>query len=208
MTPDDVLAAALEVLEERGLDGVSTRAVANRLDVRMNTVLWHVKTKAGLLDLMADAIVGEVALDDLAGDWRDRAVELMRRLRLALLSHRDGALVVSGTFPALPRTLRLADTLLATLLDGARDARTAAWTAWALVYFTLGLVQEEQQTPALLHDAVAREISPTTYPALSAVLDEYAAADFTDRFEYGAAAILAPLDSPAAKAAAPARKRR
>nr|WP_245690689.1 hypothetical protein [Sinosporangium album] len=35
---------------------MSTRAVADRLAVRMNTVLWHVKTKTRLLELMADAI--------------------------------------------------------------------------------------------------------------------------------------------------------
>lgn len=196
LAPDDVIAAALEVLEERGLSGVSTRAVADRLGVRMNTVLWHVKTKARLLDLMADAIVGRVVTDDLAGDWQDDATELMRRLRLALLEHRDGALVVSGTFPALPHTLRVSDALLAALLRAGGDSRTAAWTAWGLVYFTFGLVQEEQATPALLRDAVAREIPPGSYPALSMVLDEFAGTEFADRFEFGIAALLAPLATP------------
>lgn len=197
LAPDDVIAAALEVLEDRGLAGVSTRGVADRLGVRMNTVLWHVKTKARLLDLMADAIVGGVVTDDLAGDWQEDAAELMRRLRVALLGHRDGALVVSGTFPALPNTLRVSDALLSILLRAGGDSRTAAWTAWGLAYFTFGLVQEEQATPALLRDSVAREITPESYPALSLVLDEFAGTEFADRFEFGIAAILAPLASPA-----------
>ncbi|WP_435647782.1 TetR family transcriptional regulator [Kitasatospora purpeofusca] len=46
---------ALDLLDDQGLDALSTRAVADRLGVRMNTVLRHVKTKARLLELTADA---------------------------------------------------------------------------------------------------------------------------------------------------------
>lgn len=195
MTPEAVVQAALEVLDDDGVDGVSTRAVANKLDVRMNTVLWHIKTKGRLLELMADAIVGEVATDGLAGDCRERAAELMRRLRRALLSHRDGARVVSGTFPAEPNTLGLADKLLSVLLEDASSSQQAAWTAWALFYFTLGLVQEEQTTPAGINELIARSISQETYPALFLVVDEFVSADFDDRFEYGLTAMLSTLES-------------
>lgn len=47
LTRSAVIDAALRVLDDRGLNALSTRAVADRLGVRMNTVLWHVKTKAG-----------------------------------------------------------------------------------------------------------------------------------------------------------------
>ncbi|MFJ9593976.1 TetR/AcrR family transcriptional regulator [Streptomyces virginiae] len=53
---------ALELLDERGAEGVSVRGVADRRGVRMNTVLRHTKSKARLLELMADAIVDEVPL--------------------------------------------------------------------------------------------------------------------------------------------------
>ncbi|MFC5674896.1 hypothetical protein [Streptomyces incanus] len=36
----------------------------------MNTVLWHVKTKARMLELMADAGVGEIGYADLGGPLR------------------------------------------------------------------------------------------------------------------------------------------
>ncbi|MBL1110915.1 TetR/AcrR family transcriptional regulator C-terminal domain-containing protein [Streptomyces sp. 110] len=195
LTPRDVVRAALEVLDERGINAVSTRAVADRLGVRMNTVLWHTKTKARLLDLMADAIIGEVPLDGIEGDWRDQARELMRRLRQAILSHRDGALVVSGTFPAEPHTLGFADRLLSFLLNGSTDTRKAAWTAWSLFYFALGLAQEEQSTPQFLYDQLTPRVSADIYPTLSRVLDEFTAPDFDDRFEHGVLTMLSALDS-------------
>jgi TetR/AcrR family tetracycline transcriptional repressor len=183
-------------LDDEGIEGVSTRAVANKLDVRMNTVLWHIKTKGRLLELMADAIVGEVATEGVEGDGRQRAGELVRGLRWALLSHRDGARVVSGTFPAEPNTLGLADRLLSALLEDSSSGQQAAWTAWALFYFTLGLVQEEQTTPAGINDLIARNISEDAYPALFRVVDEFVSADFDERFEYGLTTMLSSLGSP------------
>ncbi|GAA2265152.1 hypothetical protein GCM10010145_43320 [Streptomyces ruber] len=85
LEPGTVIRAALERLDEKGLEALSPRAVAARLGVRMNTVLWHVKTKARMLELMADAVLGEVPLDDLPSAPAERARELARRVRRALL---------------------------------------------------------------------------------------------------------------------------
>ncbi|WP_372505885.1 TetR family transcriptional regulator [Actinomadura madurae] len=95
----DVVRAALRVLDEHGAGEVSMRAIARRLGVRMNTVLWHVKSKARLEELMADAIVAGVSLDGLPEHWRERAAEIARRYRRALLAHRDGAAVVAARTP-------------------------------------------------------------------------------------------------------------
>ncbi len=61
LTVNDVVTAALDLLEEMGAEGVSMRAVAKRLDVRMNTVLGHAKSPIDLQELMADAIVARIA---------------------------------------------------------------------------------------------------------------------------------------------------
>ncbi|MGK5552021.1 TetR/AcrR family transcriptional regulator C-terminal domain-containing protein [Actinomadura kijaniata] len=190
LEPAAVVRAAVALLDDRGLDALSTRAVADRLGVRMNTVLWHVKTKTRLLELMADAIVGEVRLDGLPDAWDERARELVRRYRRALLAHRDGAALVTGTYAAEPHTLRFADALVAALLDGGLDDREAAWTAWALTYFTLGLTQEEQAAPATPEGRLARAVSSTGHPALHRVLAHLDADSFDERFEHGLSALL------------------
>ncbi|MGW8702028.1 TetR/AcrR family transcriptional regulator C-terminal domain-containing protein [Streptomyces eurythermus] len=187
-----VVRTALELLDENGLDALSTRAVADRLGVRMNTVLWHVKTKARLLELMADAVVGQAPLDRLPDAWDDRARELVRRYRHALLARRDGAALVTGTYPAEPHTLRFAEALVGALLDGGMTEREAAWTMWALVYFTLGLAQEEQSAAVRPRDgSLARAVSADTHPALYRTLAHLGAESFDARFEFGLDAILA-----------------
>jgi TetR/AcrR family tetracycline transcriptional repressor len=169
LAPDTVVRAALDLLDEKGLEALSARAVADRLGVRMNTVLWHVKTKARMLDLMADAVVGEAPLDGLPDEPRERAREVVRRYRRALLAHRDGAALVVGTYVAEPHTLRLAETLVAALLDAGLDERGAAWTTWTVLYFTLGLTQEQQAAERMSGDRLERAVTEAGHPALHRV---------------------------------------
>ncbi|WP_371100927.1 TetR/AcrR family transcriptional regulator C-terminal domain-containing protein [Streptomyces sp. PU_AKi4] len=192
LTRTAVIAAALHVLDERGLDSLSTRAVADRLGVRMNTVLWHVKTKARMLELMADAVLGGIRYDSLPDTPLERARELAARYRRALLAHRDGAALVTGTYPAEPHTLRFADHLVDALLKAGADEQRAAWTAWTVTYFALGLTQEEQAAPEESDERLTRAVAPSTYPALQRVLP-HLRQDFEQRFTFGLQAILSRI---------------
>lgn len=182
----DVVRTALELLDEQGAAAVSLRAIAKRLGVRMNTVVWHAKSKTRLQELMADAIVGGATLDGLPDPWRERATEIIRRYRAALLTHRDGAAVVAGTFVAEPGTLDLAEALIEALLLSGRPAREAAWTCWSLVYFVLGLAQEQQAMPGRFAPELDVGDRPALRRALPALTDE----SFEERFEYGVARLL------------------
>ncbi|MEZ7004763.1 TetR/AcrR family transcriptional regulator C-terminal domain-containing protein [Streptomyces sp. AD55] len=192
LTRTAVIAAALRVLDERGLDGLSTRAVADRLGVRMNTVLWHVKTKARMLELMADAVLADIRYDDLPDTALDRARELAARYRRTLLAHRDGAALVTGTYAAEPHTLRFADHLVDALLKAGADEQQAAWTAWTITYFALGLTQEEQAAPEESDERLTRAVDPETHPALQRVLP-HLRQNFEERFTFGLDAVLSRI---------------
>ncbi|WP_405655968.1 TetR/AcrR family transcriptional regulator C-terminal domain-containing protein [Streptomyces sp. RK9] len=208
LTPGAVARAALDVLADKGADGLSVRATAERLGVRMNTVLWHAKTKARLLELMADAIVAEISLDGLPDEWRARARELMRRYRSALLAHRDGARIVAGTYAAEPATLRFAETLTTALLAGLQADRTdpadaagpagaarereAAWTAWSLLYFVLGLTQEEQSLPETPDPRFTHALESGEYPSLRRLAPYFRDPSFDGRFEHGLDLLVGP----------------
>ncbi|MYR72564.1 MULTISPECIES: TetR/AcrR family transcriptional regulator C-terminal domain-containing protein [unclassified Streptomyces] len=190
LDPGTVVRAALELLDEKGADGLSIRGIADRLGVRMNTVLWHAKTKARLLELMADAILAEAQSDGLPEAWEPRVRELFHRYRRALLAHRDGARIVAGTYAAEPATLRFAELVVEALLTGGLGEREAVWTAWTLVYFTLGLAQEEQAQPDALGGAFARSLATGAYPSLSRAAAHFGETSFDERFDYGLSRIL------------------
>ncbi|HET6857610.1 MAG TPA: TetR/AcrR family transcriptional regulator C-terminal domain-containing protein [Streptomyces sp.] len=180
-----VVRAAVELLDEKGADAVSVRGTADRLGVRMNTVLWHAKTKARLLELMADAIVAEVALTALPEQWQERVLELAQRYRTTLRGHRDGAALVAGTYAAEPATLRFADTMVQALLEGGLPPREAAWTCWNIVYFVLGLTQEEQALPTADRQHFAEALATGHHPSLARIVEHLDGDSFDERFRYG-----------------------
>ncbi|MEE1666781.1 MULTISPECIES: TetR/AcrR family transcriptional regulator C-terminal domain-containing protein [unclassified Streptomyces] len=145
-----VAEAALGLLNEVGLEGLTLRAIAKELNVQAPALYWHFKNKQALLDEMAtemlrrmsDGFAAQPDAPDLA--WRDVFFRRMSALREHLLRYRDGAKVYAGT--------RFTDTSYAEpmeanlrLLTGAGFTPGAAARAWFTAYsYTIGYVIEEQ----------------------------------------------------------------
>ncbi|WP_328604302.1 TetR/AcrR family transcriptional regulator C-terminal domain-containing protein [Amycolatopsis sp. NBC_00345] len=185
-TRDDVIAAAFATLEQEGLEGLSLRAVARRLGAHLNSVTWYVKSKQSLVDLMADAIVGTVPTGDLPDEPIARVRLMAHRYRAALLGRRDGGRLVAGTFTGGGKTLRVAEVIVAALLAAGFPEVEAARLCWAIVYFALGLTQEQQTSPADAAPGLAEALEPGGFPALAKVGEQLLAHDsFDSRFGYG-----------------------
>jgi TetR/AcrR family tetracycline transcriptional repressor len=99
---ETVVRAALGLLNQVGLDGLTLRKLSAELNVQAPALYWHFKNKQELLDEMAtlawaDA-VREFGLP--AGDeaWEEWMLQYGRLLRQTLLRYRDGAKMISGTY--------------------------------------------------------------------------------------------------------------
>jgi TetR/AcrR family tetracycline transcriptional repressor len=145
-----VLDEALRLVDEEGLDRLSLRILAARLNVQAPTLYWHVKNKSELLDALADAVMDEaiaaVPPPAGAGDGREWLFEALRALRAALLQHRDGARIISGARDSLRRG-DFSETAMATLVQRGMDARDARLLVLVGERFTVGWVLEEQSPP-------------------------------------------------------------
>lgn len=116
---EQVVAAALDLLDEAGLDGLTMRALADRMGVRAAALYWHVRDKEQLLGLLAEAILAEVG--EPAGDlpWRAQLETFAADYRRVLQSHRDAARIVLAVQPTAPRVYeRLVRPLVASGFDG------------------------------------------------------------------------------------------
>src|ERR1700749_4776293 len=99
---DDVLYAALALLNEVGIDALSTRKLAERLGVQSPTLYWHFKSKGALLDVMSAAVMAHSRAPSVprpGEPWQDWLHADGRSFRKALLAHRDGARLHAGTRP-------------------------------------------------------------------------------------------------------------
>lgn len=93
---DEVLDAAIELLDEAGLDHLTTRALAARLNVRASALYRHFPSKQALLDAMVAHLVGPAAFGGPPeGAWDDVLREVAIGTREAMLAHRDGARLIA-----------------------------------------------------------------------------------------------------------------
>mgnify|MGYP003745437145 CR=1 FL=1 len=185
----DVVDAAMSVLAENGIAGLSMRRIADELDVQVSALYWHFPNKQALLAAVsARMVTGESDAESDAPDLTATATALRDRL----LAHRDGAEVVSSSLALglldLPARQRLVDAALAAGLTDAA-AEVAADT---LVHYVIGFTFHEQQR---VHAAVigAADASVDLSPARLASPD----ASPDDDFAAGLALIVSGIRSAA-----------
>ncbi|GAA1397362.1 TetR family transcriptional regulator [Luteococcus peritonei] len=146
---DQVVEAAVGILDAWGLADLSMRRLAEALGVKAGALYWHVANKQTLLALVADRILAEVGAPETTGGPAEQLERWATRLRQVLLAHRDAAeLVASALASGLcdEDPVRLPQQAL--LRHGAepQDARRGGR---ALLHLVLGHVVEEQNAATL-----------------------------------------------------------
>jgi TetR/AcrR family tetracycline transcriptional repressor len=145
---EQVVEAALELLDEVGLDGFTTRALTDRLGVQRGALYWHVKSKHELLTAVTELVVRPVFEDDgQARDWPDALAEFGHRLRAAMLAHRDGARLVAGHVTLTASGVELMERALAQYVDQGIPLSVAARWGDIMASYVTGYVLQEQSAP-------------------------------------------------------------
>ncbi|EGG48118.1 TetR/AcrR family transcriptional regulator [Streptomyces griseoaurantiacus] len=137
-----IVAAALALADEGGLEAVSLRKVAARLDAGPMRLYRYIATKEELFDLMVDAVQAEILPEERPGDWREVLRTLAHRTRRAALRHEWLADLLGGR-PALgPHGLALSESTLSAL-DGLTDIDTAMRAVETVSSYYIGAIRRE-----------------------------------------------------------------
>jgi TetR/AcrR family tetracycline transcriptional repressor len=148
LTKAAIVQAALDLLDEAGMYGLTVRALASRLGVQAPALYWHVASKQALLDEMATQIwrrIGDVMAGLPAGlPWREVMTTYAMTVRKELLGHRDGAKAFSGTTLTDPEVVRRQETTFETLTRQGFTLEDAARGLLLFHNFTIGFCIEEQ----------------------------------------------------------------
>lgn len=147
-----IVQAALDLLDEEGIDGVTARALANRLGVRAPALYWHMSNKQEILDEMGTEIRRRVAArleaeSDVQG-WHDQLAAFARALRAEYLAHRNGARTFAGTKLTDPDVLRAQEQWLARWVDSGLAVEDGVAAAQLVTAFVVGFVIDEQERGA------------------------------------------------------------
>ena len=197
LTRDQIVDAAIRILDAEGPEALSMRRLGAELDAGAATVYWHVRSKDELLDLVADRVIGEVfAAIGEAGDWRAWMAGFARSMRRVLLAHRGVAGVVGSRVTAGPNATAALDRLLGLLASDGFDATSSILASTTLVGWTTALVLAEAREAAAGGSVAGAAALATGGDArLRAVLDATMSLTADVRFDYGLEVLLAGIEA-------------
>ena len=201
LTPGQIVTCGLELVDDVGLSGFTTRALAERLGTYPATLYWHVGNRSQLLAAIVDRALGEVAVDPPGSvDWQEWLRRGARSYRAVLHRHPNLApVVVSQLVVSAPAT-RLVETVLSVLDRAGFRGQGLAHAFNTYVGSLVGWVSAELSAPPReagnsWQDAFASAVaalSPGEFPVIAANRDQLADAVFSLRWHGGAER---PLDA-------------
>jgi TetR/AcrR family transcriptional regulator, tetracycline repressor protein len=199
LSQERILTEALSLVDEAGLEGLTTRALGRRLGVDPTALYRHFRNKHELLEALADRVAGDAgqqqpATVELDGNLRAKLRGACLALRQALLAHPAMTTIVVRRPPRGANTWALTEEALSLLRQAGFSDGDAAHAYQTLLFYTLGHAALEAPYAALAPEQAADELAasrlmyqslpPSRYPNTTAVAPHlYGSLD--DQFAYG-----------------------
>lgn len=134
-----IRAAALEIVDADGLEGLTMRRLAAALGVRAPSLYGHVGTKDELIDSLLNEVAGQVDISGLlAGDWVAGLRTWALSYRAVLAEHPNLVPVLARGPRRRPASLRHADAIHGALLAAGWPPRQATMIGTSVTYLVIG----------------------------------------------------------------------
>jgi AcrR family transcriptional regulator len=145
-----IVAAAVELVDRVGLEGLTMRSLASALGVVPMAAYRHFGNKGELLDAVIDDVTSMVQVPDPSQDWREASRAIALSIRRTLLAH-PGVVTALVNRPRLGSSaVLLAEALYAALQRGGFPADALEPSANLLFTYVLGFLALEapRRSPA------------------------------------------------------------
>jgi AcrR family transcriptional regulator len=172
-----VLAAALRLADEQGIEAVSMRRLGQVLRVEAMSLYKHVAGKEDILDGLADLVTSEFEVPAPGGDWKAELRRSAISAHAALLRHPWAGSVLESRLSPGPARLRYLDAVVGVLREAGFDLPMVARAFMALDSHTYGFALQELAMPfgpedaAEVAAAMATSAFGSTYPNLRAMAE-------------------------------------
>ncbi|MEV0624006.1 TetR/AcrR family transcriptional regulator [Nonomuraea sp. NPDC050404] len=216
LSREQIVAEALKLLDEEGIDALSMRRLGSRLGSVATAIYWHVATKDDLVELVIDEIYAEAWLPEDRVDpaeWRQTIFNVAHSLRSVIHRHPwvASAPGLAGLGGLGPNLTGIAERLLGVFVDAGFTLREADHCLNAVFGYVMGIAVSEatsinqfKRSGLTREEWTEREIRPVTedfeerYPHLaelySTLGDAVPETVNRDNFDYGLDRILDGLE--------------
>ncbi|ETY72600.1 hypothetical protein LFAB_16730 [Lactiplantibacillus fabifermentans T30PCM01] len=174
--------ATIELLNEKGLDALSMRALAQKLDVKAASLYFHLKNKNDLMELIAELISARVYDRLQAVDQVDFSC-LAHVLREELKRVNDSPKIFENTYPFTPYRTKLITLAIKTIRDLGVDEKHLTVAGNMGNNFVLSYVADEQYFAQTAQLAMPKEFAANMPAPIDMANPEQA-------FDYGLAIFL------------------
>ncbi len=191
--------AALAIIDADGLEGLTMRKVATRLEASAGALYSHVTNKRQLLELIVDRVFDGMTVPQADAEvWPEQIKEICRDMRDRLRSHGDLAQALIGRVPVGPGFVTLLEQLLAFLSDAGVPDRLAAYLGDLLGLYIAAFTFEESlwerdeagQDSLNQFSSYLETLPAERFPHLAHLRDEMTEIGHDERFELGLEIIL------------------
>ncbi|MBO3746694.1 TetR/AcrR family transcriptional regulator C-terminal domain-containing protein [Streptosporangiaceae bacterium NEAU-GS5] len=184
LSREAIIQGAMELLDAEGIDALSMRKLATRLASGATSIYWYVESKDQLLELVMDAVYGEVAVP-VDGSWRKAAEAFAAGLRKAVFHH-PWLVSLVGALPAIgPNAMTASERLVGAFKKAGFEGWSLDYAVAAITSYALGAAipsaawqNAHRKQGRSIQETVA-QMAPTIhfvsadYPNLSEMVDRY-----------------------------------
>ncbi len=139
LSREQIVTAAMELIDADGLAEFTTRKLAATLGVRGPSLYNYFATKDEILDAVANQVTSRVDISMLGRTyWADALCEWARSFRTALLEHPNIIPFMAQGPGRRPAALAMADAVFGALVDAGWPAIRATWIGALMRYYVMG----------------------------------------------------------------------
>ena len=189
-----IVAAALALVDDEGLEALTMPRLATNLGVGTMSLYRHIEGKDDLLDGVAAQVLSGVTVPSGASDdWEGRVVGYLRSLRAEALRHPALARILADRGLTVGPVLEQLETVHGVLRTAGFSDLDAVRAFYSLLTYVFGSLMWELprvhlQPPAAYAAAWHRALDgldATTFPNLTALRAELLTSASADQFDYG-----------------------
>lgn len=204
LTRDRIFRAALQFVDEHGLQTLSMRKLASELGVEAMSLYNHIDNKDDILAGIADLVFAEVEIPSAeSGGWEQHLRRVSETAREALSRHSNVAPIIIAGPNRGPAYLHMMESVIGTMREAGFTADMAHHGWHTLVAHVLGYVLQETATPILVSSNPARaagsrsvslaDLPRDEFPHIVEIAPLLAECETADEFEFGLDVIVSGL---------------
>lgn len=211
LSVEQIVTAAIELADAEGTQALTMRRVATEAGTGTTSLYRYVTNKDELLELMVDAVRGEMELPaEPSGDWRADLTHVADGMRAMMLRHPWLATELGSRPPLGPNALRWSNFALTAAIGATPDITLASALLGVVSNYVHGAVlaelseRESVRSSGMTKDQYRSAVGPYVqevvvnsgaYPALLRRMIEAEDLSHDEQFAFGLRCVLAGMEN-------------